>query len=564
MTSFGLLLASWVMPLHFPPWVSWHNEILAFASALVMALAFLLTLRRAGALGRVEIPAASIPLIGLGGVALVQATTGLLTFWGDALVIVSYLALCLVSLALGFTWGRASGTVTQTATGKKIDDLLQAMAWTLLAGATVSGLIAFVQVFEVWGDVSWILRMPELRRPGANLGQPNQLATLLLMGIASLLYLREQGKISVSTSLLCFIVISVALAATESRTGVLSFLVLAAWWLSGRFRSGLKLSPWAVSLAVVWFISMFLAWPTLMSSAETFAPGAEVNAQPGMRLVVWPQLLEAILLRPWAGWGLREVSEAHNAVASNYLVSEPYTYSHNIVLDLALGVGLPLALLIVLAVFVWLVRRVRSARTPTTWYCLAAVLPVAVHSMLEFPFAYAYFLVPALFLVGVLEARCGVKPLIALTPKPVAAALVLMTALGGWSVVEYLRIEEDFRIARFEALRVGRTPSDYQRPTVRLLTQLDALLTGARVVPRPGMSAEQLELSRRVALRFPWPATQNRYALSLALNGNTPEALRQLKVLRALHGEAVYASIKENWQVLGQTEFQELNRLVLP
>lgn len=564
MTSFGLLLASWVIPSHFPPWVSWHHEILAFASVLVMVVTVWLALRPAGASGGAAIPAASIPLIGLGVVVLIQATTGLITFWGDALVIASYLALCLVALVLGFTWGRAAEGEMPAAPGKKSDDLLQAMAWTLLAGATVSALIAFVQVFEVWEDTGLILRMPEPRRPGANMGQPNQLATLLLMGTASLLYLREIGKISVSSSLLCFTVISVALAATESRTGVLSFFVLAVWWLSGRFRSGLKLSTWAVGLATVWFLSVFIAWPILMASTESFAAGAQVDAKPGMRLVVWPQLLEAIRMRPWTGWGLREVSEAHNAVASSYLLSEPYTYSHNIVLDLALGVGLPLALLIVVAVAVWLVRRVRSARTPTTWYCLAAVLPVAVHSMLEFPFAYAYFLVPALFLVGVLEARCGIKPLIAVAAKPLAAGLVLMTVLGGWSVAEYLRIEEDFRIARFEALRVGRTPSDYQRPTVRLLTQLDALLNGARVVPRPGMSPEQVELSRTVALRYPWPATQNRYALSLALNGNTPEALRQLKVLRALHGEAVYALIKENWQVLGQTEFQELKRLALP
>ncbi len=36
-------------------------------------------------------------------------------------------------------------------------------------------------------------------------------------------------------------------------------------------------------------------------------------------------------------------------------------------------------------------------------YCLALTLPVAVHSMLEVPFAYAYFLVPVMFAVGALE-----------------------------------------------------------------------------------------------------------------------------------------------------------------
>ncbi|MBK7549979.1 MAG: pilin glycosylation ligase domain-containing protein [Rhodoferax sp.] len=36
--------------------------------------------------------------------------------------------------------------------------------------------------------------MQTLRRPGANLGQPNQLATLLLMGMVSLAYLYELAR----------------------------------------------------------------------------------------------------------------------------------------------------------------------------------------------------------------------------------------------------------------------------------------------------------------------------------------------------------------------------------
>jgi hypothetical protein len=133
-----------------------------------------------------------------------------------------------------------------------------------------------------------------------------------------------------------------------------------------------------------------------------------------------------------------------------------------------------------------------------------------------------------------------------------------------WSVVEYVAIEEDFRIVRFEALRIGATPASYQRPHVILLTQLDALLHGGRIVPKPGMSADEVELARKVALRFPWPATQNRYAQSLALNGNPDEAIRQLLVLRALHGEAAYAQVKAGWTLLAHEKYPQLQTLKLP
>lgn len=565
MTSFGLLFTSWVMPSHFLPWVSWHNEVLAFLSVLVLAFGLARASLKDTAKPWLEIPGAALPFLGLGVVLVIQGGTGLLTFWGDVLVLEFYLALTVVALASGFNLAQANQPLVQAALRPKAIDPLLAMAWTLVAGAIASSITALVQVFEVWESASWIVRMGVARRPGANLGQPNQLGTLLLMGLASLLYLWERRRLSGGTAALIYCLLAVGLAATESRAAVLGFLLLCVWWIAGRSRAGLRLSPWAVGVGVGLFLSLFLAWPSLMSAtSESFGPEAQVNTKPGMRLVVWPQLLKALAISPWWGWGLREVSEAHNAVASGYLLSEPFTYSHNIGLDLALGVGVPLAVLFIVLACVWLWRRIRATRTLTPWYCLAAALPVAVHSMLEFPFAYAYFLAPVMFLLGVLEAATGAKAVLRVQAKAALAGLVLVSVVGASSVVEYLRIEEDFRIARFEALRVGRTPGDYKRPEIFLLTQLNALLHGARIAPHPGMSPDEVELARKVALRYPWPATQNRYALSLALNGNPSEALRQLQVLRALHGEKTYQEIKVNWNSLAQDKYPQLRELTLP
>jgi hypothetical protein len=97
-----------------------------------------------------------------------------------------------------------------------------------------------------------------------------------------------------------------------------------------------------------------------------------------------------------------------------------------------------------------------------------------------------------------------------------------------------------------------------------LLSQLNALLTGGRLNPRPAMPEQEIELAKVVALRYPWPATQNRYALALALNGNPVEATRQLRVMRALHGAKAYAKLKAEWVTLANEKYPQLNAIELP
>ena len=78
------------------------------------------------------------------------------------------------------------------------------------------------------------------------------------------------------------------------------------------------------------------------------------------------------------------------------------------------------------------------------------------------------------------------------------------------------------------------------------------------------MTADELSLAKNVALRYPWSATQNRYALSLALNGDAEEAVRQLRVMKAMHGEKAYAPIRSAWLGLAQDKYPQLRALQLP
>jgi hypothetical protein len=269
-------------------------------------------------------------------------------------------------------------------------------------------------------------------------------------------------------------------------------------------------------------------------------------------------------MRPWTGWGFRQVVAAHNVVVDQYVVTEAYSYSHNLVLDLLIWLGVPLALLFVSVAAIYLWRRAHAANSLLPWYGLAIALPLALHSMLEFPFTYAYFLAPVMFGLGAVEASTRAKPLARLGVKSTAALLTVTTVVMVWSVIEYLGIEEDFRVARFQSLRIGSVPSEHQRPNVILFDQLGVLLDDARITPSRNMSAEAMQVVKNAALHYPWSATQYRYAVALALNGNPLEAERQLRVIHRMWGEKVYSEMKQKFDELAVTEFPELRKLRLP
>ncbi len=47
-------------------------------------------------------------------------------------------------------------------------------------------------------------------------------------------------------------------------------------------------------------------------------------------------------------------------------------------------------------------------------------------------------------------------------------------------------------------------------------------------------------------------------------NRNPDEAVRQLQVIRALHGETAYAQVKAGWTLLANDKYPQLKTLQLP
>ncbi len=559
-----LLFSGWMTSIHFLPWTSWHNEAPVFAAVIVLMGVLIKMAFDRGRLP-LSVPNVGWPLLLLCAIIVLQTVTAQIAFLGDAFVLGFYMALCLFSLSIGY------GAARQSEQGILSNfPVASSLAMLLVAGGMFSVLAALVQALDVWDASGWIVPLQHQRRPGGNIAQTNQLATLVLFALASVVYLFETRRLHTVLATLFTLVLICGLSLTESRSGFFSFLLLTGWWLVKRHRVGFKLPLGYVGLWIGLFVCCFWFWPSIFSIIQepgwgtTSTTFVQVNTSAGLRLVVWPQLWAAAWIHPWFGWGLREVSVAHNAVLHQYSTSGAFAYAHNLVLDLAVGIGLPLTALLVISALVWMWRRMRSVSDAQTWYCVAVALPFGVHSMFEYPFAYAYLLTPVMISVGVLEARLAPGKVVDI-PAAIAAGILGIAGIAMvWSAIEYISIEEDFRIVRFEALRVGQTPPDYERPNIVMLTQLGALLDAGRIVPAPNMDSRRIELARKVALRFPWPATLSRYALSLALNGSPDEALRQLQVLRVAYGEETYQIIANDWRSMADGKYPQLWEFFAP
>lgn len=550
-------IAAWLLPNHYPPWVNFHSESLAF-----LGLFFLLLARLRHSSCAVAAPTIAILALALAVIPWLQYATDLVFYAGDAFMSSFYAAGLAIAIALGYAHSSPR-------------DVTDARAWlfpaqVLLVASLASCLLAVLQWLSLTDAFSTFVAVTDLGdRAMANLGQPNQLGTLLLMGLAALVVMFELTKISQLLLILGSAFLTWGIVLTESRTAMLSALVMAGFLLyKTRVRRllGVPLRLQAVHIWL-WLGAFYLAAISLpwVNSALLLAGDRNMGLfNDNSRAVIWLQTLHAIYESPWLGYGWNQTSVAQ-AVGVLYHPGElAFTNAHNIVLDLLAWVGLPLGLLVTAGFVYWLYTRLKAVQSTEAIGAMVMLLPVLVHSLLEFPFAYAYFLLTAGLLIGVVEAACATKTPYRVSRRIAGVALALFGGIGGYSAYEYLLVEEDYRVARFENLRVGTTPADYSRPSILVHTQLAALLTTLRQPAIRGMDSMQMERLRKTSLRFGLRPLVFRYAVALGLNGEPAAADRQMQVFRGMFGERAYQRFKTEIRTLQAEKYPELALLKLP
>ena len=549
----GLLLLglSWLSTEHFAPWLSFHSELLAFAGLSLLVSAQLL-----GPNNKRAFPKIGIAVLMVALVPPIQWITGISFFVGDAVMSSLYLIGLAMALAVGYSWPNSQGLPERH---------IQTLMLVLSIGAILSAAVGWVQWFSVEQIGGTLVVPSSTGRAIGNLAQPNQLATLLLMGLAAYVYLHKHRVVSGSTFAVGVIFMSVALAMTQSRTGWLSALMMVIFWVWKGRQSASRLHAW---LAVLWLGITFLLARSLPEISNVLLITSEALPRSidssGSRWGIWQQVSNAIGQSPWVGYGWNQTFTAQTAGAPAHASDQNYIFAHNLFLDLLAWNGIPAGIALVAGLVWWFFTRMATSRNTDSVAAMTVLLPFAVHSLLEFPFAYAYFLFPAGLLIGIVEASVTGSAQLKVVKPLLTAIFGVWILASAWVVLEYIAIEEDYRIVRFENLRIGTTPTSYALPDIRILTQMRAMLIAARIEVQPGMSPEQIELMRKAAMRFPYGLLAYKYALALALNGDAAAASRQMSLIRDIFGERYYTDSKASFRKLAKDKYPELDAVVTP
>ena len=339
----------------------------------------------------------------------------------------------------------------------------RALCIGMVVAGVASCLVGVVQVFAPeWPDGDFVARTYIAGRAVGNMRQPNHLSSLLVWAVIAAVWLGEAGVLRrwVGAALALLFIFVIVLSA--SRTGAVSVGLLAVWALldrrlSGRTRVLLLLAP--VAYGVFWLgTSAWADYSHHVFGGETrFSTKGDISSS---RWGIWSNTLALIRMHPWAGVGFGEFNFAWTLTPFPGRPVAFFDHTHNIVLQFAVELGVPLALT-VLALLGWamftalraaLVARSDAdpAQAPLRRAAVVMVLMILLHSLLEYPLWYAYFLLPASFAFGLAlgrpadnGARAGEGAAVIVKPGPtwplVAASLALM--LGGVaSVADYSRV----------------------------------------------------------------------------------------------------------------------------
>lgn len=276
-------------------------------------------------------------------------------------------------------------------------------------------IILFASIIQVWiqlrqwllfdGSI-WVVDMPPNGRHFANVAQPNQLCTLLIMGIMSVVYLFEKNNLNnLSANLITFFLLF-GVALTQSRTSwIFAFCLLVWWFIKSKADTRLRLGAlviWILLFFGIWFclpyLSEFLGITSIRSLAERASVGFE-------RVSMWHQLIVILQNAPLQGYGWGQLNIAQFSNETKFIENPIFGYSHNLFLDLMIWNGVFLGLVISCLIVFFLFKLAFNARSDELIVILAMIGAILVHAMFEYPFAYAYFLLPIAFLLGFVYAQ---------------------------------------------------------------------------------------------------------------------------------------------------------------
>ena len=381
----------------------------------------------------------------------------------------------------------------------------RAFAISLVVAGVLCAFIAWLQVFAVESLDNDIIAIPMRRgRAGGNVGQPNQFADAMLWGLVALVplarswqapaanagraLLARAGWVAAALAMLLGVVLA------GSRTAMVALVLMAVWGLADRhlarpLRVALVLAP-VVAVAMQWIVG---AWAHAHHLEVVMTDRSDVGIT-AFRGEIWGNALSLIKDQPWLGTGWGGFNFAWTLTPFSSRGAGLVDNVHDLPLQLAVELGVPVALLMMGLLFTALWKAFRRVwRLPgdaglAARSTLMIVVVVGLHSMFEYPMWYAYLLLPTAWAFGLASGTATrVAPAAAEAEAPAAplrawralGLLLMVVAASAW--LDYMVIVDLFlprstsaplveRIGRAQASPLFANQADYVAVTDMPLT----------------------------------------------------------------------------------------------
>lgn len=535
-----LLLASvfislaWLLPIHYRPWVTYTGELFAFLSLFTLAAIYLKD--------KIKLPVISLPLLILAVIPLVQYGAGELFFFDKALTSTLFVFGFWLSMVVGYNLSSDKADRTSIFTG---------LSYVFLMAGTATGVIAICQWTNLDAHLPGMINIQGNTRPYANFAQPNNMATFLMMSLLACLYLYEKKNLQTKWLVACGVLILMGVALSQSRTSWVACLCILVYLAYQQYRGFIRLKWYWIISWLGLFVGLIIVAPILsqllaqVTDAHIVQSRDVVQRATGdmSRLAIWQQMLHAIADRPWFGYGWNQTSVAYTLVSDHFQGPVWIRSAHNFILDFILWNGLIIGLPFLAYFGYWgyqLNKQVNSVESVIGILMVGAVL---IHSMLEFPQYYAYFLLPVGFIIGLIQSQQADTKVLTLSPNYMRVAYGLFFLLLILIVRDYAVMVPKLN----QTLRYEKTPEKItNQDQVYLLEEFNRRIDWIRMNPYSKVSAQQLEEIREMVLNYPTTYDLYKYAKILAFNGYEQEAKHQLWLLKKLRKVDIdYASLAQ-------------------
>jgi len=398
---------------HQLPIPSFYTEWIAGALGL-MAIFSLFSLdvwninQSSTGLVNLKIPQISLIFIGLAAILCVQWLLGILYSTQYLLIVLSYFIWAFFLTVLGSNLRYKVGW----------ELLVNTLAWCLvIAGIINIGIVVLQFVVRTGGAIPFL---PNFVNFGA-LAQLNHIADFCAIAITSLVYLYAKGRFSFSLFNLILILFMMMLSFSGSRSAwlyliALTILIAIMQRLNVKqgkesqatklaWRAGLLLLP--IFIAVQLFIYFVIPNELIKLPSERLLDGMTVQTA-SARVQFGYDSFRIFLQQPWLGVGAGKLmSKTFFLLDTPTLMASKrvFEHAHNLFLHLLAEMGIGGGLIVLIGLFSWIKAFKWRDLNLETWWIISLLAILGIHSMLEYPLWFTFFLGVAAVLLGASDEK---------------------------------------------------------------------------------------------------------------------------------------------------------------